>query len=215
MVNQRLIGAACSLGADELRELVRAWRDLRDHAISVDRIPGGARLGFGPDQPMEAVAELMVAESECCAFYTFSLQVDGPTRWLDITAGAGAEPTAAALLGLDQLGAAPGRARRYPWPSWIPSSRSVASSYALSRRTVELPGQPLGSRHDGQPGSVAGELHERSVGDGITRLVGHEAHLAQVEVGALQQLVRIGHPGPILEAEVDMLALRRDECEIS
>ena len=100
-ISQRLIGAACTLGADEQRERLRAWRGLRDRAASVERILGGARLVLAPEEPMGSVADLLAAESECCAFYTFTLRIDGPIRQVEISAGAGGEPAVNALLGLD------------------------------------------------------------------------------------------------------------------
>jgi hypothetical protein len=102
MADERLIGACCSLGPEEQRERLRAWRDLRDRATSVERIPGGARLAFEREQPMGPIAELISAESECCAFYTFSLKVAGPDRQLEISAGTGGEPAVTALLGLEE-----------------------------------------------------------------------------------------------------------------
>lgn len=101
LASERLIGAACTLGTDEMRERLRAWRDIRDRAVSIERIRGGARLVLGHDQQMSSIAELMTLESDCCPFYTFTLQVDGPERQLEITAGAGGEPAVTALLGLD------------------------------------------------------------------------------------------------------------------
>lgn len=104
IASERLIGAACTLGTNEMRERLRAWRDVRDRALSIEPIRGGARLALGPDQPMGAIAELMSLESECCPFYTFILLVDGPMRQLEITAGAIGEPAVVALLGLDEVG---------------------------------------------------------------------------------------------------------------
>ncbi len=97
----RLIGAACSLTGDEMRQRLADWRRLRDRATTVTPIPGGARLSFAPDEPMSAVADLASRESECCAFYTFTLRIDGPARALDISAGAGAGAAVHALLGLE------------------------------------------------------------------------------------------------------------------
>lgn len=102
VVSERLIGAACTLDATQLRERLREWRELRDRATSVEPITGGARVSFSADEPIGAVADLVALESECCAFYTFTLRVDGPTRQLEINAGAGGEPAVRALLGLEQ-----------------------------------------------------------------------------------------------------------------
>jgi MerR family transcriptional regulator, copper efflux regulator len=102
MADERLIGACCSLSVEEQRERLHAWRDLRDRARSVVRVPGGVLLAFEREQPMGAIAELMSAESECCAFYTFRLKVAGPDRQLEISAGTGGEPAVTALLGLEE-----------------------------------------------------------------------------------------------------------------
>lgn len=103
IASERLIGAACTFGTNEMRERLRAWRDVRDGALSIEPIRGGAKLALGPDQPIGAIAELMSLESECCPFYTFTLQVDGPMRQLEITAGAISELAVMALLGLDEI----------------------------------------------------------------------------------------------------------------
>lgn len=102
LVSERLIGAACTLDAEQLPERLREWRALRDRAISVEPITGGARVSFSADEPIGAVADLVALESECCAFYAFTLRVDGPTRQLEINAGAGGEGAVRALLGLEQ-----------------------------------------------------------------------------------------------------------------
>lgn len=100
----RLIGAACALGTNEMRERLRTWRQVRDTATSIEVIPGGVKLAFGPDQPVGWIAELMSLESECCPFYSFDLRIDGPTRYLEVSAGAGGDPAVTALLGLDEEG---------------------------------------------------------------------------------------------------------------
>jgi hypothetical protein len=97
---ERLIGAACTLGADEMPARLRRWAGLRDRAREVRQVPGGRVLLLADDEPIGPVADLAALESECCAFYTFSLRLDGPTRELHITAGPGNEPAVEVLLGL-------------------------------------------------------------------------------------------------------------------
>jgi hypothetical protein len=102
IVGERLIGAACTLDAPQLRERLREWRALRDRSAAIEPIGDGARLVLSADEPMGAVATLVSSESECCSFYTFTLRVDGTTRQLDISAGPGGELAVRGLLGLDQ-----------------------------------------------------------------------------------------------------------------
>ncbi len=97
---ERMVGAACTLGTAQLRERLREWRALRGRATDVEAIPGGVRLAFSTDEPMGAIADLVALESQCCAFYTFTLRIDGPTRQLKISAGSGGEPAVRGLLGL-------------------------------------------------------------------------------------------------------------------
>jgi hypothetical protein len=97
-----MIGASCTLGTAELKQRLADWRALRDRATQVEQISGGTRLRFAADEPIEPIARLAALESECCAFYTFTLRVDGPARQLEITAGIGGDPAVAALLGMEQ-----------------------------------------------------------------------------------------------------------------
>lgn len=99
---ERLVGAACTLNSEELRERLAEWRGLRDRAMSIEEQPGGVRLTFDPAEPVAAIADLVARESECCSFYTFTLGIDGPTRELTISAGAGGEPAVRALIGVEQ-----------------------------------------------------------------------------------------------------------------
>jgi hypothetical protein len=96
----RLIGASCTLGGAEMRARLREWSALRDRAKAIQHLPGGRALILADDEPIAAVADLAARESACCAFYTFTLRLDGPARELQITAGAGQEPAIEVLLGL-------------------------------------------------------------------------------------------------------------------
>lgn len=104
VAEERLIGAACTLGAVEMKERLAAWRGLRDRATEVQPITGGVRLGLAPDEALDDVARLVALEAACCAFYDFSLNVGGPSRELAISAGPDGAGAVRALLGLEQPG---------------------------------------------------------------------------------------------------------------
>ncbi|MGH2716679.1 MAG: MerR family transcriptional regulator [Thermoleophilaceae bacterium] len=102
MAAERMIGASCTLDTAELKQRLADWRALRDRAAQIEPIPGGARLTFAADELIEPIAKLAALESECCAFYTFTLRIDGPARALEISAGIGGEPAVHGLLAIDQ-----------------------------------------------------------------------------------------------------------------
>jgi hypothetical protein len=97
---ERLIGAACTLGEAEMRTRIHEWSALRDRAKDIRHVPGGRALILADDEPIAAMADLAARELACCAFYTFTLRLAGPTRELHITAGPGQEPAIEVLLGI-------------------------------------------------------------------------------------------------------------------
>lgn len=99
---ERLIGAHCSFNDEEMRARLAEWRGLRDRAISIEPLPGGVRLAFDAAEPVAPITDLASREAECCAFYAFTLRIDGQIRQLDVSAGPGGEPAVQALLGLEQ-----------------------------------------------------------------------------------------------------------------
>jgi hypothetical protein len=96
----RLIGAACTLDVAEMPARLREWAALRDRSTGIRSITGGVTVGLDAAEPIGKVADLVVRESECCPFYTFLLRVDGRTRELEVTAGAGRETAVRALLSI-------------------------------------------------------------------------------------------------------------------
>lgn len=96
----RLLGAACTLDAAEMPARLREWAALRDRSTSIRPISGGVAISLDASEPIDRVADLAARESECCAFYTFQLRIEGPTRELEITAGAGREIAVRALLSI-------------------------------------------------------------------------------------------------------------------
>jgi hypothetical protein len=96
----RLLGAACMLDATEMPARLREWAALRDRSTGIRPIPGGAAISLSESEPVDQVANLAARESDCCAFYTFVLRVEGRTRELEITAGEGREIAVRTLLGI-------------------------------------------------------------------------------------------------------------------
>jgi len=96
----RALGACCTLEAAEMPARLKEWSDLRDRSLAIRRIQGGVSLELATSEPMSQVADLIARESECCAFYTFTLRIDGQARELQITAGEGREIAVQALLGV-------------------------------------------------------------------------------------------------------------------
>jgi hypothetical protein len=96
----RLIGAGCTLDATEMPIRLREWAELRDRSTGMRAVAGGVVIGLAADEHLDRVADLAARESECCAFYTFLLRIDGETRELQISAGEGREIAVRVLLGL-------------------------------------------------------------------------------------------------------------------
>jgi hypothetical protein len=97
----RLLGAACTLDAAEMPARLREWAALHDRSTGIRPITGGVVIRLSDSEPIDRVADLAARESECCAFYTFVLRVEGPARELEITAGAGREIAVRTLLGIN------------------------------------------------------------------------------------------------------------------
>ena len=106
VARDRLIGAGCTLGSAEMKVRLREWAGLRDRSTGIRDIEGGVVIGLAADEPVDRVADLAARESECCAFYTFLLRIDGETRELEVTAGEGREIAVRVLLGLAEVQAA-------------------------------------------------------------------------------------------------------------
>jgi hypothetical protein len=97
-----MVGAACSLGAEDLRDRLVAWRALRDDALRIEAFDDAIRLSFAVDQPITEVARLVALESECCPFYRFTIWVDAARRELEVDAGPDRLPAVLALFGLPE-----------------------------------------------------------------------------------------------------------------
>src|ERR671918_502728 len=95
-----MVGAACSLGTEDRRKRLAAWRAVRDDALAIETVDDAIRLRLPSDYPIAEVARLIGLESECCPFYRFTISVDGAVRMLAVDAGPGRLPAVSALLGL-------------------------------------------------------------------------------------------------------------------
>jgi MerR family transcriptional regulator, copper efflux regulator len=85
---------ACSLGADDIGTRLAEWQEVLCHVVERRALPGGVRLGFGPQAPIAEIARLAAAEHGCCRFLSFAMTVDGRGVALEVTA----PPDAQALL---------------------------------------------------------------------------------------------------------------------
>lgn len=92
----RTARVACSLPTDDMAKRTAAWRDALDGAARAD-ISDGLRLTV-PAGQATAIAELAVAEQQCCPFFDFRLHLDGPVLHLEVRVPADAADLLAALF---------------------------------------------------------------------------------------------------------------------
>lgn len=90
---------ACTLGAEDVPARIAEWREVLSHVQSRDAISGGLRLLLSDSAPVSRIAELTVAEQQCCAFFSFALTVDGRGVALEVTAPGDGEAVVAELFG--------------------------------------------------------------------------------------------------------------------
>ena len=77
---------ACTLGSDEFKQRVEAIRALASRSLRrAERKPLLLSLTYGPEA-LDAVADLVAKEAECCSFLSFDLRHDGQAVYLTITA---------------------------------------------------------------------------------------------------------------------------------
>ena len=78
------VPVACSLEPGRWRERAGRWHEATAGALHTS-IDGGVRLTL-PVRRAGGLAELAVAEQECCPFFDFRLHVDGPHVHLEVRA---------------------------------------------------------------------------------------------------------------------------------
>jgi hypothetical protein len=96
-----LLSASCTLEPGEMRQRLGEWLALKERCAQVRTTPTGAVLELAADEPLDRLAGLVEAESDCCGFYRFSLRVSGSARELEIDAGPNGHLAVAALLSRD------------------------------------------------------------------------------------------------------------------
>jgi MerR family copper efflux transcriptional regulator len=90
---------ACTLQPDSLAGRIEDWHRLLGFVAGRSRTDGGVRLELASHAPVDDVARLAIAEQECCAFFSFSLTVDGRGVGLEVRAPDDALPIVHALFG--------------------------------------------------------------------------------------------------------------------
>jgi hypothetical protein len=93
--------ASCSLDDDAMPARLAEWLALRQRGSGFRQTDGGAVLVLADDESLPQLDDLINRESQCCAFYRFTIRVAGDTRELQVDAGPGGYPAVAALLSLD------------------------------------------------------------------------------------------------------------------
>ena len=84
---------ACTLSTEEQPDRLTAWTDVLGRAVERESTGTGVRLRFDADpQLVSTIADLAVREAECCAFFAFTITVDGRGVWLAVDAPPDARP---------------------------------------------------------------------------------------------------------------------------
>jgi DNA-binding transcriptional MerR regulator len=93
------IPVACTLEPGERPGRAEAWGALVSQASSRRQLAGGGiRLEFPDRSVVPALVELVAAEQECCAFFSFAITVDSRGTGLEVSAPEDATPLVEALL---------------------------------------------------------------------------------------------------------------------
>jgi MerR family copper efflux transcriptional regulator len=93
------IPIACTLTGSEVATRVDEWRAVVGRARQTQARPGGVRLEFDRDAPVDELARLMAAEQSCCQFFSFALTVDGRGVGLEVSAPDDGQAILAELFG--------------------------------------------------------------------------------------------------------------------
>jgi DNA-binding transcriptional MerR regulator len=77
---------ACTLEASDMPARLEAWNAVLAPVIDRARIDNGVRVVFPAGASLDPLAELVVAEQECCMFFRFAITVDARGAALEVTA---------------------------------------------------------------------------------------------------------------------------------
>ncbi|MHB8466749.1 MAG: MerR family transcriptional regulator [Acidimicrobiales bacterium] len=92
-------GVACSLSDHDIERRLAEWRRALGTAISTTPTAAGARIVFDPSPMLIAeLARLCEAETACCPFFTFGLDITASAVVLTIGAPAGIDDIVGRLL---------------------------------------------------------------------------------------------------------------------
>jgi MerR family transcriptional regulator, copper efflux regulator len=91
---------ACTLDSGAIGQQLHDWQRVCDHVEHREPIDNGVRLVLARAVPIDAVAQLMVAEHDCCRFFEFALVVDGRGVALEVRAPADAQPLVDSIFGV-------------------------------------------------------------------------------------------------------------------
>jgi hypothetical protein len=78
---------ACTLDATELGDRTEQWANALARVTARETTDNGMRLQLPADPALVSqVADLLVREADCCAFFSFALTVEHGGVWLDVAA---------------------------------------------------------------------------------------------------------------------------------
>jgi MerR family transcriptional regulator, copper efflux regulator len=90
----------CTLDGSSVPDRLAGWRAILAHATSRTTTDDGARrVEFDGDIPVDELARLVVAEQQCCAFFSFAITVDHHGVALEVRAPDDATAVVDALFG--------------------------------------------------------------------------------------------------------------------
>jgi MerR family copper efflux transcriptional regulator len=142
-----LAGIACSLSEPDMQRRLTEWRRALGAAISTTPTAAGARFVFHPSPMLIAeLARLCAAETACCPFFTFGLDITASALVLTVGAHPGMEELVGRLIDTSS----PLRADPSPASGGLPGA--VASTCACTPAASPSGGTDLSAK----PEALAG-----------------------------------------------------------